>query len=423
MTNHSRYAHRVLLACGLLAAQYSPAETLRQVIMAKGIDPAGLDSPNLDKAITSGDVLDEHDLFLTAYYLDDGSGTLQGPIHVEMLEKKRHRWLHRVLETGTLEFSGGSVCGITRSKQGFYLYTHINPSAGVTVILSPSLELQGSVFGFFLGDYADGTVVYSNSTMHFTSTHPGEVSLYDPKSKIERKIYPMKPYQVVRLGHIAKVKAAYGQVGEQWLWEHRYHADPECFTNYINDDAATSDATDSLAFVASFDNSDTLSEEGRLKLEYLSEIRDALREHPPHANLTNQDYALYCSALRQGFLRAERGHVDDKLLSAFDAYPEIRDTIKTLSSARLPDAMSCEGFLSGLDRRWTSPDTWRAVQKTANAPPPFTEVVYIYRNICKNRNLEYREILLEDVKQRFGEIPLAKLLEPETLQAIFQSHP
>lgn len=419
---HSRYACKMFLACGLLVALHSPAETLRQSIVARGIDPTGLDSTNLDKEITSGSALDEADLFLTAYYRDDGSKTLHGPVQVEMQDKSKHSWRHAEIDTSSVEPSAGSICGIDHSKNGFYLYAHINPSAGVSIILSPSLELRGSVYGSFLGDYADGTVVYANSTVHFASTHPGGVSLYNPKSKADRRIYPMKPYQAVRLGHIAKVKAAYDNLGGEWLRINNNRGDPELFTDYVGK-AATSDATDSLAFITSFDNGDTLTEEGRLELMYLGKIRDALKEHPLDAGLTSENAALFSDALRRGFVSAGRNHVDDRLLDVFDPYPEIRDMVKALPQAKPPEGMSWQEYFPVLDQRWASPDTWRVIEKAVNASPEFTKVVYVYRNVCKGGNLEYREILNDDVKRRFGDVPLSKLLEPQMLHTIFETHP
>lgn len=144
----------MLLVCGLLLELHSPAETLREKIVSKGIDPSGLDSPNLDKTITSGAESDDADLFLAAYYLDDGSGCLRGPIYVEMPDKKKHQWTHKVLDTRSLkDFLHGSI-GIGHTARGIHLHLHINPSTGTLVILSPSLEIRGSVYGFFLVDYS-----------------------------------------------------------------------------------------------------------------------------------------------------------------------------------------------------------------------------------------------------------------------------
>lgn len=62
-------------------------------------------------------------------------------------------------------------------------------------------------------------MLYANGVTHFAPTHPAEVSVYNPESKADRKIYPMKPYQAIRLDYVAKVKAVYDKLGRQWFMD------------------------------------------------------------------------------------------------------------------------------------------------------------------------------------------------------------
>ncbi|OGF48731.1 MAG: hypothetical protein A2231_01360 [Candidatus Firestonebacteria bacterium RIFOXYA2_FULL_40_8] len=48
------------------------------------------------------------------------------------------------------------------------------------------------------------------------------------------------------------------------------------------------------------------------------------------------------------------------------------------------------------------------------------EVVYIYRNV-DNKNIEYRELLLGDVKKKYGDVPLKELLTEKTLKEVFDN--
>lgn len=50
-------------------------------------------------------------------------------------------------------------------------------------------------------------------------------------------------------------------------------------------------------------------------------------------------------------------------------------------------------------------------------------MVYVYRNVFTGGNLEYREMLLDDVKKKFGDVPLSKLLEPQILATLFDTRP
>ena len=47
------------------------------------------------------------------------------------------------------------------------------------------------------------------------------------------------------------------------------------------------------------------------------------------------------------------------------------------------------------------------------------KVVYVYRRVNDEAQLDYREMLLSDVEKRFGKLSLRSLLEPAALQEIF----
>jgi hypothetical protein len=49
-----------------------------------------------------------------------------------------------------------------------------------------------------------------------------------------------------------------------------------------------------------------------------------------------------------------------------------------------------------------------------------SRVIYVYRNANDETKVEYRELLPEDIKTRFGDVSLQDLLDSERLKAIFQ---
>jgi len=51
------------------------------------------------------------------------------------------------------------------------------------------------------------------------------------------------------------------------------------------------------------------------------------------------------------------------------------------------------------------------------------QVVYIYRNVDDEKKMEYREMLMEESRTRFGDVPLETLLQPEALKKIFVELP
>ncbi len=241
----------------LLAAAPALAESLADVLRARGIPPGTLPLGHpSDRPITSYAILDDPSQFLIAYYEDDGSGAIRPPLYVLRFDRSSRRWLSAAIIEELVGAENrhcfGSVIDIRAIAQAFYLTTHITPSASCTLILSPVPLLQTALNGWFLAAFPDGAVIYHNSMVHFAPTHSAELSLYDPATGESRIIYPLASYQSIRQEHIEKLRAVYDD--PDWCNRLNHHCDPERFTNAINGEVAVNDSTDSLAFIASFDN-------------------------------------------------------------------------------------------------------------------------------------------------------------------------
>jgi len=245
----------VLFAAATLVA--AAPVTLRQAVLAGNAPIEGLDPAELDRPITSYAVRDDPGLFVIAYYSDNG-----GPIRVRLFDKASRRWRSRDLRHDT-----GSITGIHISQNYILLDTHVNPSAGHLLVLTKSLELREALSGWFLAIFEDETVVFHNSLVHFAPTHSAEVSVYDPRTRRQRKIYPLRPYQAVRRAHIERLRAAWKQRGEEWFARNNHHMDPERFTNYLRGAVALDNPTRSLAFVAAYDGADLGS--GDIEVAYV----------------------------------------------------------------------------------------------------------------------------------------------------------
>jgi hypothetical protein len=300
--------------------------TLRTVLTENGIDTENIDIPNIDKVIRDYDVLDDPKMFCIAYYLG-GSNRLEGKLYIHLYRKDEDKWLYGVLDLDTLivklrgtyltqedfvakaKLVVGSIGGIHSSKDHIYIFGHISPSAGTTLVLSNDLKYQDAFYGWVLAIFDDETVVYYNSQVHFAPTYYVEISIYNPNTKQSQKIHPMKPYQKIRLEHIEKVKEAYNKLGNHG------NPDPELFDNYEKGAVAINNNTHSLAFVISYDNSEISK-----------------------------------------------------------AFPETTET---------------------------------------------TDVVYVYKNVNNGKELTYKEILLSDLKAKYGDVPISEYLEPERLDEIF----
>jgi hypothetical protein len=116
------------------------------------------------------------------------------------------------------------------------------------------LRFVDSVYGWVLACYGDGTVIYYRSQRHFAPTHYAEIYIYDPRTGVDRKIYPVKPYEKERVEHIEKVRAAYERRGMQWFAKNNHHMDPELFNSSLSSKVAIHEKSRSLAFVIAFDN-------------------------------------------------------------------------------------------------------------------------------------------------------------------------
>ncbi|HVS88541.1 MAG TPA: hypothetical protein VHF01_10030 [Candidatus Acidoferrum sp.] len=57
----------------------------------------------------------------------------------------------------------------------------------------------------------------------------------------------------------------------------------------------------------------------------------------------------------------------------------------------------------------------RAFPGEIRKPSGPKNVLYVYRHVNDEAKMEYREMPLTDAKERFGDVPLQKLLEQKTL--------
>ncbi|MCI0605856.1 hypothetical protein L0156_22955 [bacterium] len=202
---------------------------------------------DLDLSLLGAEVSNTADVFCVGYFVD---GT-DPEIHVVLFDRKKLQWFETKVNLRESDYCFGSnaITGIQYSKNFLHLETHINPSAGCTLIFNKKLQFQKALYGWPLAIFDDETVVYHNSEVHFAPTHPATISLYNPVTKSGKEIYPMKPYQAVRLKYIEKMKEVYSD--QNWCREKNHHCDPESFNVSIGD-LEINNKTDSIIFQAHF---------------------------------------------------------------------------------------------------------------------------------------------------------------------------
>jgi hypothetical protein len=278
-----RFALAVVIAMAtacLAVVRPSAAETLADAIRPRGLTASSQVLPNLDKRITSYAVFQNAEQFLIAYYVDDGSGALTEPLFVDRYDATARGWTSTKITRADPKVADswclGSAVSLRASPTGYYLGTHVNPSAGCTIVVSQDLPVQAVLTGWVLAVFGDGTIVYQRSQVHFAPTHYAEISLYDGTRARDVQIYPMKPYQRIRTEHIRRVRRVY--TDEAWCRAHNHHCDPELFDNFIVGDVAINDATSALAFQIWFDNTVYWSDVERWRLESFRSVRTYLHE-------------------------------------------------------------------------------------------------------------------------------------------------
>jgi hypothetical protein len=394
------------------------AETLRELLAARGQRAEAKAIRHLDRPVTGVGVFEDERSLLVAYYLDDGSGRLVPPLRVSRLDKRARAWK-------TVEVSGtaagpetvecaGSVTEIHAGRDHVYLDVHLNPLAGCLLVLSRDLTVRVALRGWFLGAFRDGTIVYHRSQVHFASTHSAEIALYDVRRRQDRTILPMSPHQAVRQAHIDQLRPVYADAA--WCAAHNHACDPERFDSRLVGRPALDDAGRALAFVVAFDNTVFWTEAERWRLEGFRGLR---RELERGAVGPTPREALF------RYLAADLGRVrnlgaEATVAGLFDEDPELRALLEGALAATPRPGESGRAFLEAVDPRWTRPEPWRRLAEAIRVPPEATLVAYVYRNVGGGGAIEYRELRLDEVRARTGQADPARWLEPPALRRIFR---
>jgi hypothetical protein len=249
----------VLLLCARSAVAQQPP-TLRQILKDKNVQVDSAALHNLDKRITSGADLDDSRQFVTAYYLENASETLDSPLYIDRFDRNSGKWQSARLDgaDGKLSEDAGDLCfGSVLAVHSFGDYelldTHINPSAGCTLIVSATdLHLKGSVYGWFLAGFTPNRIIYHRSEIHFAAVHPTEIALHDLVGGRDLTLFPQKPDQPVRAALIKRLDAFFS-THRDWCKEHDHPCDTEQIDSELVSEIAVNVDQDALAFVISYE--------------------------------------------------------------------------------------------------------------------------------------------------------------------------
>jgi hypothetical protein len=422
MSRRLIHVARVMMAAGIaaLACGTISAETLRDVLRAQGAPAAGKSLPDLDTPIMNYQVFDDPKNFLIAYHVayhfEKRSPAHEGPLFVAKFDKAKRLWQTGEIGWPELGDAGcfGAATEVHVAGGRTYLELHINPSASCTIVLSPELVFEKVLSGWFLAAFADGRVIYHNNEIHFAPVHAAEISIFDPRSGQDIKIYPRKPFQAARAAHIAKIAGFFAH-NPEWCNAHNNPCDPEWFDSEMNGTVAVSDKTDSLAFAIRFDNTNFWTDAERARLEAFRETRNHWKEHPDAAS---DALLLY---LFSDLGRIGRLNLKQTVLDSFAPSPKLYDFLAAAFEAKDAAPEKLQDFAAQFGPRWGDEALRMQFLKGIESAPEFTNVLYIYRNLSHPGTIEYRELLLDDWKFRFGGAAPAKALDAENLRQIFKN--
>jgi hypothetical protein len=240
------------------AGAQGEGKTLREVLAAEKV-PLDVDTlHNLDAKISSGAELNDAQQFVIAYYLLDAAGQLNPPIFVDVYDRAIGRWKSVEIRAGAAKEGGaddncfGSVLAILRFSDTYALETHINPSAGCEIILSRDLKVKASLYGWIVGHFGDGGIIYHRSQVHFATVHPAEIAIYDPATGKDFNVFPHAPFQEVRLQVIRELREFY-KTHQDYCQKADDPCDPETFDSSLEGKVVTDDREHAMAFVISYE--------------------------------------------------------------------------------------------------------------------------------------------------------------------------
>jgi hypothetical protein len=176
-------------------------ETLAEVLTRNSIRTNTVPSSRLDSRITSYAVLNDPQEFAIAYYLFREDNELRFPLLILRLDKRTGEWRDAELkdlpvfvhsQTNADTFSVdclGSVLRIRHEEDRYYLDLHFNPSAGCLLILKQDFTVDATLPGWHVA-FLKGLVLWEQDMIHFASTHPAQLWMYDVRRKNSERLYP-----------------------------------------------------------------------------------------------------------------------------------------------------------------------------------------------------------------------------------------
>jgi hypothetical protein len=209
----------------------------------------------LAQPITSYAVSDG-DPYLLAYYGDDGSGLLKPPLHVirynrttGSVGRTEIRDIDRLSNSSERFDCLGSALRITEVYRRTYIETHLTPSAGCVVVLSPGLSFKTALPGLVLGFLGANCAILGRNEVHFMSVHPLHIDAFDLIQNRSVEVFPPQG-DLFREQYSRLIQP---RISEKWCRENNAECDPSNFDTELNGKLSANEAARAFGFEARFD--------------------------------------------------------------------------------------------------------------------------------------------------------------------------
>ena len=242
----------MLLAASSRAGTDGSAPTLRQVLQQNGVPTAGFQAADLDARVSSGAIVPTSDGLLFASPAEGSDGRIGPPLYVVVYDRPVGRVLHRKIEAHeTSDFCFGSLLDVSTQAGYILLETHINPSAGCTIVLSPELKVLHTLFGWKVAQLGADGFVLQRDEVHFAPVHPAHLAVFDLPAGRQHEVYPPDG-DVLRAEFSRDLKQHLP--AENWCREHNHSCDPASFDEEVGESVVADASGSVFAFVMTYDS-------------------------------------------------------------------------------------------------------------------------------------------------------------------------
>jgi hypothetical protein len=181
--------HLLLFAC--LTCPAVDGETLQELLDKSGVPVRSFTAEELSAEVNRAIHSDDKRVLIAYGPVDRLTGiAFIGARSTIRFDRPTGSVLRGVLPENQTSRCGGAPEAISITDDFVLVTTHINPSAGCTLVLDDQMHLQKTLFGFSPVRVAPGKIVIVENMIHFAAVHPERLQLIDLETWVISELYP-----------------------------------------------------------------------------------------------------------------------------------------------------------------------------------------------------------------------------------------